>query len=77
MARPRGFIVDWNPKPKTLALLDDVKKVLEEYHDQLPLTARQIFYRLVGAYGYEKTEQAYGRLLEHRAVVDDVEVDDR
>jgi hypothetical protein len=30
----------------------------------LPLTVRQIFYRLVGAYNYEKTEQAYERLVE-------------
>ena len=26
---------------------------------------RQIFYRLVGAHGYDKTEQAYARLGEH------------
>jgi hypothetical protein len=26
---------------------------------------RQVFYRLVGAHGYAKTEQAYGRLVEH------------
>jgi hypothetical protein len=38
--------------------------VLDEYHDQLPLTLRQIFYRLVGAYEYEKTERAYKRLAE-------------
>jgi hypothetical protein len=31
----------------------------------LPLTIRQIFYRLVGAHNYEKTEQAYARLCEH------------
>jgi len=38
--------------------------VLAEYAEQLPLTLRQIFYRMVGAYGYEKTEQAYERLGE-------------
>ena len=27
--------------------------------DHLPLTIREILYRLVGAHGYEKTEQAY------------------
>src|SRR5262249_36494428 len=32
---------------------------------RLPLTLRQIFYRLVGAHGYEKTERAYERLGEH------------
>ena len=30
-----------------------------------PLTVRQIFYRLVGVYGYEKTERAYARLCEY------------
>jgi len=31
---------------------------------QLPLTGRQIYYRLVGAYGYHKTEQAFDNLGE-------------
>src|SRR5262245_21299040 len=30
-----------------------------------PLSIRQIFYRLVGAHDYEKTERAYQRLAEH------------
>jgi hypothetical protein len=38
---------------------------LDEYRAYLPLTVRQIFYRLVGAHGYSKTEQAYARLGEH------------
>lgn len=62
--RPRGF-ADWNPKPETLALIDQVNAVFQEYRAQLPLTLRQVFYRLVGAYGYEKTERAYSRLGEH------------
>jgi hypothetical protein len=62
--RPRGFITDWRPRADTLALLDQVQAVLDEYADQLPLTLRQIFYRLVGAHGYEKTERAYDRLGE-------------
>jgi hypothetical protein len=62
--RPRGFITNWRPRADTLALLDQVQGVLEEYADQLPLTLRQIFYRLVGAHGYEKTERAYDRLGE-------------
>jgi hypothetical protein len=60
--RPRGFIDDWTPQAATMALIDQVKTVLAEYRDQLPLTLRQIFYRLVGAYEYEKTEKAYKRL---------------
>lgn len=61
--RPRGY-ADWNPHQKTRVLLDQVQEVLVEYTDYLPLTVRQIFYRLVGAHGYEKTEKAYARLGE-------------
>jgi hypothetical protein len=39
----------WQPKRNTLALLDQVRAVLAEYADYLPLMLRQIFYRLVGA----------------------------
>ncbi len=38
--------------------------MLLEYADHLPLTVRQIFYRLVGAFGYPKDDNAYGRLGE-------------
>src|SRR5262245_1438475 len=62
--RVRGF-VEWSPRVETLALIDQVRDVLREYAPYLPLTLRQIFYRLVDAHGYEKTEQAYGRLGEH------------
>ncbi|MGR3539934.1 MAG: hypothetical protein ACU0BS_00695 [Hasllibacter sp.] len=46
-------------------MLDVVGEVLAEYCEFLPLTARQLFYRLVGTRGYDKTEAAYGRLCEH------------
>lgn len=62
--RPRGFIENWHPRPETLVLLDQVRAILAEYVKHLPLTLRQIFYRLVGAYEYEKTEKAYDRLGE-------------
>jgi len=62
--RPRGFI-SWSPRAATLALLDQVLAVLAEYAEYLPLTVRQIFYRLVGSAGYDKTELAYDRLCEH------------
>ena len=62
--RVRGF-APWSPEKATLALLDRVQGVLDEYADHLPLTIRQIFYRLVGAHDYEKTERAYQRLVEH------------
>ena len=63
MARPKG-IAPWNPDPATVELLHDVRSVLDEYRDHLPLTVRQVFYRLVGQYGYDKTERAYARLCE-------------
>jgi hypothetical protein len=61
--RPRGFI-DWKPRAASQKLLDQIDAVLAEYIDQLPLTARQIFYRLVGAYAYSKSERDYKRLQE-------------
>lgn len=61
--RPRGF-APWNPRADTLELLGQVQSVLTEYADYLPLTIRQVFYRLVGASDYDKTEQAYSRLCE-------------
>lgn len=64
MGRPRGF-ANWNPADETQALLANVEQVLDEYADHLPLTVRQIFYRLVGQYDYDKTERAYSRLGEH------------
>jgi len=62
--RPRGFVQRWNPSAETLALLEKVTGILAEYVRQLPLTIRQILYRLVGRHGFEKTELAYSRLGE-------------
>lgn len=62
--RPKGFIYDWAPREHTLELIGQVQSVLDEYRSFLPMTARQIFYRLVGQYDYDKTEQAYSRLCE-------------
>ncbi|MFT3792092.1 MAG: hypothetical protein QM741_13680 [Rudaea sp.] len=61
--RPRGFI-DWRPQAASRELVERIGAVLIEYKRFLPLTARQIFYRLVGTIDYEKTEAAYDRLLE-------------
>ena len=61
--RVRGF-APWRPQKKTELLLADVSEVLEEYRAFLPLTCRQVFYRLVGLKGFEKTEAAYSRLCE-------------
>ena len=61
--RPRGFI-DWTPRAAGQNLLDQIDAVIQEYVDQLPLTARQIFYRLVGAFNFPKAEKDYKRLQE-------------
>lgn len=60
--RPKGYDPDWRPQKKTRDLLKQVEAVLDEYWQHLPLTARQIFYRMVGAYDYPKNERAYERL---------------
>lgn len=65
--RSCGYITDYNPRAKTRVLLDRVQDVLDEYRAYWPLTCRQIFYRLVGAHGYDKSEAAYNRLCHHLA----------
>jgi hypothetical protein len=62
--RPKGY-APWRPQKKTTRLLFQVKQILAEYRDHLPLTARQIFYRMVAAYDYPKTENAAGSLNEY------------
>lgn len=61
--RVRGF-AEWRPRPDAQTLLRQVRKVLDEYHEHLPLTLRQVYYRLVGTRGYPKDEKAYKRLGE-------------
>lgn len=65
MARPRGYIEDYNPRTKTRELLEQVEAVFDTYRNELPLTGRQVFYRLVGTIDYPKDEKAYNRLMEH------------
>ena len=61
--RVRGF-APWQPRDKSLMLLEQVQAALAEYRSQLPITLRQIFYRLVGAHGYAKDDKAAERLGE-------------
>jgi hypothetical protein len=63
--RTRGFRDSYRPSAKTRALLADVDQVLHEYRHHLPLTIRQIYYRIVGAYSYPKTEAVYESLCNH------------
>jgi hypothetical protein len=56
--RAKGF-AHWKPQSRTEPLIRDIEEVLEEYEKHLPLTVRQVFYRLV-ARGHPKTEGFYG-----------------
>jgi hypothetical protein len=59
--RAKGY-ASWAPRPHNRALVAQVQEILSDLRDYLPLTARQVFYRLVGVYGYPKDENAYERL---------------
>ena len=52
--RARRYSNDSRPQEATRAPLDGAKQVLVEYQDYLPLTVRQIFYRLVTAEQVER-----------------------
>jgi hypothetical protein len=62
--RPKGYM-DWKPRPETARVVQQAIEIINEYRKYGPMTVRQIFYRLVGNYGYDKTEQAYKRLCEY------------
>ena len=63
MTRPRGFH-PWRPRKRAQALLEAVFEVIEQYREYLPLTLRQVFYRLVVNSALAKTEAEYERLIE-------------
>jgi hypothetical protein len=58
--RVKGF-APWKPQKKTEPLLADIERVLEEYRAYLPMTVRQVFYRLVGL-GHPKSEGFYDKV---------------
>jgi hypothetical protein len=60
--RAKGF-ASWRPQRRTEPLLLDIEAVLVEYREYLPLTVRQVFYRLVSK-GYPKSESFYGSVQE-------------
>jgi hypothetical protein len=68
--RPKGY-APWRPQKKTTRLMFQVKQILDEYRDHLPLTGRQIFYRMVAAYGYLGTH--YPECLDALRVLDEHE----
>lgn len=53
----------WKPQAKGLRLVSEVREILSDMRPYLPLTCRQIFYRMVAAYGYPKSESDYNNLL--------------
>jgi hypothetical protein len=61
----RGY-VDWKPQVKTQILIGHVRQILEEYAEHLPLTCRQIYYRMIAEWKYPKgkkfEQQLYGAL---------------
>jgi hypothetical protein len=61
MSGDRGYIT-WRPNRRTSAKLDAVLEVLATYHDQLPLTLRQLYYVLVAKLIIDKTKQEYAQL---------------
>lgn len=71
-SRPKGYIRitdkrtsdpnEWKPKPEALELIDQVKRVIAA--STYAVSVRFIFYRMVGNYGYPKTEKAYKNLAE-------------
>lgn len=53
----------WKPRAKGERIVGQVREILSEMRPYLPLTCRQIFYRMVAAYDYPKSESAYNNLL--------------
>lgn len=62
-ARVRGF-APWSPSAASLAILGKVLEIIDREAAYLPLTNRQVFYRMVALFGYKKTENAYASLCE-------------
>lgn len=61
--RAKGF-APWRPQAKARTIVRHTEEILSEYREQLPITLRQIFYRLVAEYDYPKDQKAY-EMLSH------------
>lgn len=71
-SRPKGYLTivdrrtsdpnEWMPSPRALELIDQVRSVIDAATYQV--SVRFIFYRLVGNFGYPKTEKDYKNLAE-------------
>jgi hypothetical protein len=58
----RGYLFGHRIYAKTRQLIDVIHDVLDEYRDNLPMTQRQIYYRLVGRGFFGKSENSENRL---------------
>jgi hypothetical protein len=58
-------LAPWQPRGKTQLVLDQIAAILDEYREQWPITNRQIAYRLVGRFRYEKSKQSFERVYEY------------
>ena len=61
--RVRGF-AEYRPQARNGVLVENVQIVLNDMQGFLPLTLRQVFYRLVVKQQIDKTEKGYARLCE-------------
>lgn len=58
----------YKPGDYTQSVLRATKAILAEYEAwERPMTVRQVFYRLIAEYGFEKTENAYKNLVGYMA----------
>lgn len=55
--------MDWEPNEEWAPVIKATNEILREYSQYGPMTVRQIFYRLVGKYGFKKDERAYKNLV--------------
>ena len=58
----RGYLDDWTPTKKIQIMLGRAQNILDEYADQLPLTCRQIYYRMIAEFSYPKGKEFEGSL---------------
>lgn len=59
--RKRGF-AEWKPREEALEMVAEIRRILDEYAEILPITLRQLFYLMVVAQLLEKSEKEYARL---------------
>lgn len=61
--RPKGYMTSWRPNEKSARIIEQVKQIISSGRFGA-MSVRFVFYRLVGNYGYPKTERDYKNLAE-------------